>query len=92
MPLSATESIKLLTPSQRQCILDLSGEWKESGYNKVHADILYALGDSDLYGQMGELVDCDFHAQEGRGHVYRHRLLPQGLEIQSHLQTISELV
>jgi len=78
----ATEIKDILTDSQRQCISNLSEEWKEVGYSKVDADILWALGGSDLYGKYEPIVDCDFFRPEGRSPNYRHRLLPLGIEVQ----------
>lgn len=81
----ASEIKDILTDSQRQCIANLSSEWKESGYSRVDADILWALGGSDLYGRYPPIVDCDFHRPQGRGSVYRHKLLPLGLEVKNAL-------
>ena len=85
MTFDAKEIADILPETQRRCIVALSSEWSEQGYNKVDADILYALGGSDLYGCYGPLVDCDFHRPEGRGPNYRHRLLPLGMEVKAQL-------
>jgi hypothetical protein len=81
----AVEIRNILTDSQRQCISNLSEDWKEIGYSKVDADILYALGGSDLYGKYPPIVDCDFHRPKGMSPNYRHRLLPLGIEVQKVL-------
>jgi len=81
----ATEIKDILTDSQRQCISNLSEDWKDSGYSRMEADILYALGGSDLYGRYPPIVDCDFYRPEGISPVYRHRLLPLGVEVQKAL-------
>ena len=85
MPLDASEVANVLTQPQLQCILDLSEEWKSSGYSKVDADLLWALGDSKLYGKIPALVDCDFHRQENVSSVYRHKLLPLGIRVKEHI-------
>ena len=84
------EIYKILTQEQRQCILDLSDEWKSTGYNKSHADILYSIGGSDLYGKYPELVDCTFHRESGVSPYYKHHLLPKGLEVQSFIKQYNE--
>lgn len=79
-----------LTKRYRQCILALSEEWQDSGYSKVDADILYALGGSDLHRAFAEIVDCEFHIETNRSPNYRHRLLPLGLQVKAELESLLE--
>lgn len=85
MTFDANEIKDILTNSQRQCILALDEEWTDRGYSRVEADILYALGGTDLYGKYGPLVDCEFFRPEGMSPHYRHKLLPLGVELKSIL-------
>lgn len=88
MILDARETAKTLTPSQRQCILDLSTEWQSTGYDKTIADILYAIGDTDLFGCFGALVECDWVHKPGVYPHYQHRLTKLGSEVQHHVSQL----
>lgn len=84
------EIVKNLTPDHKTCILALTEEWQSTGYSRVHADILYAIGDTKLYGKLPSLVECEYHRPIGQSPVYRHKLTDKGLEVKQHLA--SELV
>lgn len=86
MTFDANEIKEILTDSQRQCVRDLSDDWKSGGYSSVDADILYALGGTDLYGRYGPIVDCTYVQEDGRYPQYRHKLLPLGVEVKDLLQ------
>lgn len=69
----------------KTCIVSLTDQWKERGYSRMHADILYALGGSDLHDAFPPLVECTFHREDGLSPNYRHRLLPLGVEVKNHI-------
>lgn len=79
------EIAEKLTLEQRTCIMSLSEEWQYSGYSKVIADILWSIGDSQLFGCFPALVDCDYERKPGISPCYRHKLTEKGLELKRHL-------
>lgn len=78
--------VALLTPSQQQCILALTEEWKSFGYSRTDADQVYATDNIVLPGRFEPLVDCRYHRQPGISPSHQHRLFPLGLAVKAYLE------
>jgi len=87
MFLDARAIASQLTDPQRHCILLLTDDWQDQGYNKVYVNMLFILGDSDLDPAMPKIIERQ-ETTSPSGHIrYVHRLSPIGTEVKTLLQS-----
>lgn len=74
-----------LTPDQKICILSLSGDWSEQGYNKIIADLLWSSSNVFYQNRFPPLVER--HIDSSKEYFYiKHKLTPLGLEFKTYLE------
>lgn len=82
--------VDLLTVEQKTCILNLSDEWRDSGYSRVMADLLWATSNRFFPDRFDPLVERRQMRYGRDGSAHSHRLLPLGMEIKRYLEHAAE--